>query len=310
MVSQNGGLKLFRLFGVNVYLHWTWAVAAYFMIQLRYPAYKDVSGGTIWAALEYCALFGIVLMHEFGHALACKSVGGKADLIVLWPLGGVAFVSPPHRPGAVLWSIFAGPLVNIILVPVTIGLVYFAGSSADLPEVIYHSLLGQVQDPDGLSLFLVHLFQVNLLLLIFNLMPIFPLDGGQILQSLLWFAMSYERSLMIVSIIGLIGGIALAGLALYIRATWTVIMAGFIIMQAWRGFTISREIFAQAKSFRPVPPRRPMDKSSAPVPADTITRRITTETFDEALRRERFGTSAAKRHNPVPPPLPPDRPGE
>jgi Zn-dependent protease len=58
------------------------------------------------------------LFHEFGHALACRQVGGQADLIVLWPLGGVAYVSPPPRPGALLWRIAAGPLVNVLLVPV------------------------------------------------------------------------------------------------------------------------------------------------------------------------------------------------
>ena len=291
MVSQNGGLKLFRLFGVNVYLHWTWAVAAYFLIKLRYPAYEHEGASTYWAALEYCTLFGIVLMHEFGHALACKSVGGQADLIVLWPLGGVAFVSPPHRPGAVLWSIFAGPMVNIILVPITMAAVHFG------------------PDTGGLALFLYNIAVVNILLLVFNLMPIFPLDGGQILQSLLWFFMPYERSLMIVSIIGLMGGAALMLFAVTQRELWYIVMAAFIIMQAWRGFTISRQIFAQARPMRPVQ-RRAGGKTPASAPADSTTHRITTETFDEALRRERFGKAASQHHNPVPPPLPPDRPGE
>ena len=68
--------------------------------------------------LEYLALFLIVLMHEFGHALACRQVGGTANRIVLWPLGGVAYVNPPQRPGATLWSIVAGPLVNVVFLPI------------------------------------------------------------------------------------------------------------------------------------------------------------------------------------------------
>jgi Zn-dependent protease len=79
-----------------------------------------------WSALEMLALFLIVLTHEFGHALACRSVGGRANLIVLWPLGGVAYVDPPQRPGAQLWSIAAGPLVNVVLVPVLFGLLFWA----------------------------------------------------------------------------------------------------------------------------------------------------------------------------------------
>ena len=72
----------------------------------------------VWNALEYLALFVIVLLHEFGHALACRQVGGTADRIMLWPLGGVAFVNPPQRPGATLWSLAAGPLVNVALLPI------------------------------------------------------------------------------------------------------------------------------------------------------------------------------------------------
>src|SRR5579864_5360255 len=57
----------------------------------------------------------VVLLHEYGHALACRQVGGTADRIVLWPLGGVAYVNPPPRAAATLWSIAAGPLVNVAL---------------------------------------------------------------------------------------------------------------------------------------------------------------------------------------------------
>ncbi len=74
-----------------------------------------------WNVLEYLALFLIVMLHEFGHALACRQVGGTANQIVLWPLGGVAYVDPPPRPGATLWSIAAGPLVNVALLPVLFG---------------------------------------------------------------------------------------------------------------------------------------------------------------------------------------------
>ena len=78
--------------------------------------------------LEYLALFFIVMLHEFGHALACRQVGGTANQIVLWPLGGVAYVDPPPRPGATLWSIAAGPLVNVALLPILWALGVVSGS--------------------------------------------------------------------------------------------------------------------------------------------------------------------------------------
>jgi Zn-dependent protease len=110
---MSGTIRLVQIAGINVYLHWSWFLLAVFEISGR-GGYSSKA----WNALEYVALFGIVTLHEFGHALACRQVGGRADRIVLWPLGGVAYVSPPPRPGATLWSIAAGPLVNVVLIPI------------------------------------------------------------------------------------------------------------------------------------------------------------------------------------------------
>src|SRR4029079_19780535 len=118
-----------------------------------------------WSVLEYLTLFAIVMLHEFGHVLACRSVGGIAEQIVLWPLGGVAIVDPPARPGATLWSIAAGPLVNVALAPI-LGALTVLIPSAVAPDI--HA-------------FLRSLTVINVGMLFFNLLPIFPLDGGQIL---------------------------------------------------------------------------------------------------------------------------------
>ena len=104
------GFRLFKVFGITVYLHWSWFLIAAYELQSRKGVYQSFG----WNVAELLSLFGIVLLHEFGHALACRSVGGKAERIVLWPLGGVAYVSPPQRPGATLWSIVAGPLVKSV----------------------------------------------------------------------------------------------------------------------------------------------------------------------------------------------------
>jgi Zn-dependent protease len=104
MFRSGQAIRLFRIKGIDVYLHWSWFLVALFEIQARQGRYSSV----VWNVFEYLALFVIVLLHEFGHALACRSVGGTADTIMLWPLGGVAYVNPPQRPGATLWSIAAG----------------------------------------------------------------------------------------------------------------------------------------------------------------------------------------------------------
>ena len=108
-----------------MYLHFTWFIVA----ALEVTRFANRYHNPIWAVLEYCALFGIVLLHEFGHAFACRQTGGHADTIVLWPLGGIAFVKPPARPGAYLWSMAAGPLVNVILFPLFTFFVFVLPSS-------------------------------------------------------------------------------------------------------------------------------------------------------------------------------------
>ena len=118
MPTHRGSIRLFRLAGIDVYVHWAWFFAFLYFTS-RPHAYSNYG----WNALEILALFAIVLTHEFGHQLACRSVGGQTHDIILWPLGGVAYVNPPQRPGAQLWSIAAGPLVNVALIPVLFALV-------------------------------------------------------------------------------------------------------------------------------------------------------------------------------------------
>src|ERR1700730_3451725 len=193
---KGGAIRLFSFAGIQVYLHFTWFIVA----ALQVTSFAQRYSSPVWGVLEYIGLFVIVLLHEFGHALACRQTGGYADRIVLWPLGGIAFVSPPRRPGAVLWSIADGPLVNVALVPVF--------------EVLWRS----VQDaswsydaPDTIRLIWT-IRAINYGLLIFNLLPVYPLDGGQILRALLWFPLGEIRSLQIASVIGLVGGAGLAAL--------------------------------------------------------------------------------------------------
>ena len=94
MPTRQGSVRLFRLAGIDVYIHWAWFLAFLYFTS-RPHAYSNYG----WSALEILALFLIVLTHEFGHALACRSVGGTANLIILWPLGGVAYVAPAATSG-------------------------------------------------------------------------------------------------------------------------------------------------------------------------------------------------------------------
>jgi Zn-dependent protease len=225
MPTSQGAIRLFRFAGIEVFLHWSWFVVALYQLQ-RPSAYLSPA----WKVAEYLALFAIVTLHEFGHSLACRQVGGNAERIVLWPLGGVAYVDPPQRPGATLWSIAAGPLVNVALVPVLYGLM-LVGGSAGLAET----------SPDA-STWLGMVFTINVVLLVFNLLPVYPLDGGQILRSLLWFVLGRARSLTAASVIGFVGVLGLLGLALLDGSVWLGILAVFVAMNCWQGFQHSRAL--------------------------------------------------------------------
>jgi Zn-dependent protease len=223
MPTHQGSFRLFRFRGIDVHVHWTWFIVAVYSVSQRAPNYAS----PVWALGEYLALFVVVTLHEFGHALACRQVGGTADQIVLWPLGGVAYVAPPQRPGATLWSIAAGPLVNVVLLPVFIGAAWACGRAGMWAE-----------NPD-LAHFLRALIVMDISLLVFNLLPVYPLDGGQMLRSLLWYPLGRARSLQIATIIGLVGGAALAGLAIWWMSVWTGILAFFLLSQCWQSYKAS-----------------------------------------------------------------------
>jgi len=220
-------VRLFRFGGVDLFLHWSWFPVAAFEISQRRNAYSS----PLWAVLEYLALFFIVLLHEYGHVLACRQVGGKANKIMLWPFGGAAYVAPPMRPGATLWSVAAGPLVNVVLL-------------AALSMVVSLSrTLGWAEAMPNAIEFVRMVWIINLVLLAINLLPIYPLDGGQILRSLLWFVAGRARSLMMVTVIGFLGGAGFMIMAWWSRSLWLAALSLIMLVQCWSGLKQARALW-------------------------------------------------------------------
>ena len=227
---RGGSFKLFQVAGISVYLHFTWFLVAWYQISsASYRFHRP-----IWPVIEYIGLFIIVLLHEFGHAFACRSTGGRADRIVLWPLGGLAFVDPPLRASAVLWSIIAGPLVNVVLFPILQLLVMVTGR---------HGFIDISADPHRV---LVDLWAINVLLLLFNLLPFYPLDGGQIVRALLWFRIGPSRSLRAAAVVGVVGAGLLALFAIWKSSIWFGILAFFIFSQAGAAFQRANQMELEA----------------------------------------------------------------
>ncbi len=240
MPQTAGALRLFSLFGIHVFLHWSW----FFLLLFVWSTYTLRYDTFAWGVVEIAAIFALVTMHEFGHALACRSVGGRADRIVLWPLGGVAFVQPPKRPGAVLWSIVAGPLVNVILIPITVAIMWVIVPIEQVREAQnFAMLLRQLNNVETLVLIIT---LVNVMMLVFNLLPAFPLDGGQILHALLWFRIGHAHSLLVAAQVGL--GLAIVGgaAALFLLGSiWLLILAAFIGFNSFHAIRTARFLIYQ-----------------------------------------------------------------
>jgi Zn-dependent protease len=222
--------RLCRLYGTDVFIHWSWFLAAFFLIRDRPVMYTSRA----WDVVEYLAGFGLVLLHELGHVWACRRVGGTADRVVLWPLGGLAFVAPPPRPGATLWTTLAGPLVNLLWVPTLIGAAFLtavagpAGENSDLFRLFY-----------ALAWF-------NLFMLVFNLLPVFPLDGGRILYAVLWWCFGRPAGLAIAATLGVVCAVGLGVFALARQDWWLVMVAAFLLLGALGGVARS-QLYARTR---------------------------------------------------------------
>lgn len=225
-------LPVFRFARIAVKIH------LFFILFIAIELLKSLAGGDDSFALEVAAilmasLFFIVLLHEFGHCFACRSVGGSANEILLWPLGGLAYCHPPNEWRAHFVTVAGGPLVNVvifIIVAPILGLITgnWWGVAVPNPVTFGDQLLTNQAIAGSfwvMTLYLVHV--VNLILLLFNLLPMFPLDGGRILQSLLWPRYGYANSMRFAVRTGFVGAILLAVFGAVIDAWLLVGVAVF-----------------------------------------------------------------------------------
>jgi len=184
-------LKLGTYAGIGVYLHWTFAllIGYIFIAHLgagQSPAQALVGVGFI------LTLFLCVVLHEFGHALTARRYGVTTRDITLLPIGGVARLERiPEKPKQEFWVAVAGPAVNLVIAGVLFIVLVIQGQANQLLQLPWF------QGP-----FLLQLLQVNLLLVGFNLLPAFPMDGGRVLRALLATKLGRRRATAIAANIG------------------------------------------------------------------------------------------------------------
>ena len=196
-----GSVPLFTIFGIRVRAHASLVVLVALILLFGW-------GGSGIASRVQSAtiIFGIILLHEFAHCFGARATGGEANDILMTPIGGLAMTMARRRPWPTFVTVAAGPAVNVVIcILCGIGIWLLTGDVLLTPG----AFVSHFPDAGWLNLFsyLYWIYVISYALLIFNLFPVFPLDGGQLLQSILWKPLGYYKSMMIALNVGLGGSV-------------------------------------------------------------------------------------------------------
>lgn len=219
-------VTLYTAWGIRVRVHIVFII--YIAAQLIISSAGREAVGAAYMLAAMTVLFGLVLLHEYGHCLVCRRAGGEATDILMWPLGGLATCVPPDHWKAHFWTTAGGPLVHVLLFPVFAGGVLLATSNWGAvffnPFEYSLVLISEVRTPGGSQpywltvLWSAHF--MNIVLFAFNvLVPMYPMDGGRLLHALLWRNMSHARAMEITVTVGLVSAIVLVVFGLVTRHT-------------------------------------------------------------------------------------------
>ena len=200
--------QLGKFGGVPLQFHWSFVLVFVWILYSSWQPEQGIDLSAlftllIWVGVVFCS----VLLHEYGHAFMAGAVGVKTEKIVLFPLGGGAFMEKmPEEPGKEILIAVAGPLVNIFLAAVATPFIWNQAQT-DRKAMLLHMI-----DPESnvsffgvgpLDYFIVLLFLINLLLAFFNLLPAYPLDGGRIFRAALSWFLGRTRATLAAAIVGI-----------------------------------------------------------------------------------------------------------
>lgn len=183
--------KLGNFAGIDVYVHAT------FLLLIGWVGYSHWLENQLWSEvfsgiLFIIALFACVVLHEYGHALTARKYGIKTRDITLYPIGGVARLERmPEKPIEELWVALMGPAVNVVIAAALFTFLYLTNSLVPLSDLTVAS-----------GSFPERLMMINISLVLFNLIPAFPMDGGRVLRAFLAMRMDYVRATQIAATIG------------------------------------------------------------------------------------------------------------
>jgi stage IV sporulation protein FB len=210
MWALTGSIPLFTAFGIRVRAHASLVVCVVLVLLF------GLGQGFTWQdrVESMSLLFLIVLLHEFGHCFAARAVGGSAEDILMSPLGGLAMAQPPHRWLPTFITVAAGPAVNLVICIFCGALLWIFNRSLPWDPLIFYPPAHGAFSWFDVIRYTYWIYSISYMLLIFNLLPVWPLDGGQMLQSLLWWKLGHYRATLIACAVGIVGSILMLGVAI------------------------------------------------------------------------------------------------
>lgn len=261
----SGSLPLFTAFGIRVRAHASMVIYAALVLLF------GLGQGFTWQdrVLNVTVLFAIVLLHEYGHCFTARWVGGEAEDILMHPLGGLAMTRTPHRPLPRFLTVAGGPAVNVVLCVICAAVLWSLGSRIPANPFNFTPPDREFGGWFDIWRYTFWIYQINLALLAFNLLPIYPLDGGQMLQTILWPKFGYRRSTLFSCTAGMVCAVVGAMAALASRNIGLAVLAVL-------GFMYCMNIRRQVLAFGVDEPDDTTDYSAAyqtnPAPAKSTER--------------------------------------
>lgn len=256
---MGGSLKLFSVGGTELQVHWT-----FFLLLLWFGGVQWLSTGpeaALFAVVFIVLLFVCVVLHEFGHILTARRFGIRTPTITLLPIGGVASMERmPEKPGQEVLVALAGPAVNVVIALLLIALL---GGRLDISD------LDLTQNPGTNMVSRVAI--ANVALVVFNLIPAFPMDGGRVLRALLAMRMGFVRATRTAALVGqmfaiFLGFVGLFGNPLLILIAVFVYLAAtaesqYVEMRSLARGYLARD--AMITTFEPLTPTSTADDAAA-----------------------------------------------
>jgi Zn-dependent protease len=248
-----GSITLFHVRGIRIAVDWSWFLILFLVIFWMSNFYSDLLGSSgssttpfVLAVASAAGFFGSILLHELGHAFVARRNGIGISSIQLWIFGGMARMDrEADGPGAEARIALGGPAVTLaIFLVLTIGGL-LAGGWHDFREA---ALIESSSGVSGILAMVAWLASINLLLLVFNLLPAFPMDGGRVARAIAWRVTGDRNAATkFAADLGRVFGYAFIGAGLYMAATNSILgtfggiwlaLVGMVINGAARGAAV------------------------------------------------------------------------